>query len=330
MFKLTNISASRIKCFDTCLFQYYLKYVDKAEMRSNWGAAHGSLIHDVCEMYTNGTDKDYFGRLFKGYRGELTTLDRKGEMSLMESPLVWAKSREYHERTPYCGSCQYAVDEHCKVSNERLDSLTGCPKMLFDGSIEMLNKVFDRYQDHIWPKLLRSDDGFPVGAEYAFSIPLKERPDVPILGFMDLVVEEDEDTIQVIDYKAGKKTQTYEECRDDIQCRMYSLACRKEFIEDVNNKGYKYKNVVLTFDYFREKPVTLAFTEEEDAATERFIIDKIKEIESTEWIDRIVRDNEELETKTKFGQVAFTCKYLCDSKVCKEKWDGRFKLENEE
>jgi hypothetical protein len=191
----------------------------------------------------------------------------------------------------------------------------------------MLENVIDRYAD-IWPKLLRDDTGAIIGAEYRFEIPLAERPDVPIHGFMDLVIEENEDTVHVIDYKAGKHTQDFMKCRDDIQVRMYSLACRKEFIEDVNNKGYKYKNVILTFDYFRGKPITLALSAEEDAATERFVIDKINEIESTQWIDRIVRNDEELETKTRFGQVAFTCKYLCDSDVCKSTWNGRFKVED--
>jgi len=329
MLKLSNISASRIKTFDTCKYQYWLKYVEHATMRSNWGAAHGSLLHDVLEFYSNEEDTDWMKRLYKGYAGELETLDRHGEMAMMESPLVWAKVKEYHQKPKLCDVCPHAeTDENrCGISHEQLDALTGCPKPLFDESITMLEKVMARYQE-IWPKLLKDEKGAIAGAEYRFQIPLAGRPDVPILGFMDLVVEENEDTIHVIDYKAGKKTQDFMECKDDIQVRMYSLACRKEFIEDVNNKGYKYKNVILTFDYFRNKPITLALSAEEDAATEKFVVDKIHEIEQTEWIDRIVRNDEELETKTRFGQVAFTCKYLCDSNVCKDTWKGRFKVED--
>jgi hypothetical protein len=257
----------------------------------------------------------------------LETLDRDGEMEMMESPLVWAKEQEYQNKKPMCDVCPYAVGESCSISLEKLDQLTGCPRELFDGSISMLEEVIGRYTN-TWDKILRDDQGVPIGAEYQFAIPLEGRPDVPIIGFMDLVVTEDGDTVHVIDYKAGKKTQGYMECREDIQAKMYSLACRKEFIEDVSGKGYNFKNVVLTFDYFREKPTILSFTEEEDAATEKFVVDKINEIEGTDWIDRIVRDNQELETKTKWGQVAFTCKYLCDSDVCKANWDGRFQVKD--
>lgn len=327
MLKLKSISPSRIKTYDTCLFQYWLKYIAHAEMRSNWGASHGSLLHDILENYVNENDTDWMRRLYEGYAGELDTLDRHGEPEIMESPLVWAKQKEYHDKRPYCDTCQYADDDVCSISKEPLADLPGCPKSLFDESVSMIHEVMGRYET-IWPKLLRDPNGVPVGTEYQYSIALPGRPDVPMIGIMDLVIEEDEDTIHVIDYKAGKKTQDYQECMDDIQVRMYSLAARKEFIEDVNGKGYNYKNVILTFDYFRNKPITVGLTAEQDAATEQFVVDKINEIEATDWIDRRVRSNVEMDTKTRFGQVAFTCKYLCDSAVCQREWKGRFQTED--
>lgn len=100
------------------------------------------------------------------------------------------------------------------------------------------------------------------------------------------------------------------------------MASRKEFIEDVNGKGYKYKNVILTFDYFTSDPITVAFTADQDAATEVWTANKIKEIESTVWIDRIVRNNEEFAERR-----AWKCNSLCDSKVCASQWNGKFKAE---
>ena len=325
MLKLKSISPSRIKTFDMCRFKYYLTYHTDAVLKSNWGASHGSLIHDILENLSTGADPDWTARLYRGYGGVLDTLDRFQKPEIMESPLVWAKDPEFAEKKPYCDTCPYANKEanQCDISLDKLDNLTGCPKWLFDGSISMLEETISRYED-VWDKMLRDDAGVPIGVEYGFRIPLDARPDVPIHGYMDLVIEEDPETIHVIDYKAGKHTQNYAECRKDIQSRMYSLACRKEFIEDVNGKGYNYKNVMLTFDYFRNRPIILAFTEDEDRATEQFVLDKIEEIESTKWINRIVRNNEEMDTKTGYGQVAFICKYLCDSAVCKSRWDGRF------
>lgn len=328
MLKLKSISPSRIKTFDACKFKYWLNYHrPDVSLKSNWGASHGSLVHDVLENYSNGNDLDPIGRLYKGYGGTLETLDRYQEPEIMETPLVWAKPKDYADKQPMCDECPYAKEEEgiCGVSREPLNNLPGCPRDLFDKSISMVERTIDRYKD-IWPKLIRDENGSPIGCEYGFNINIPGT-DIPMIGYMDLVVEHDEDTIEVIDYKTGVHTQNYDECRRDIQVRMYSLASRRVFIDDYDKRGFKYKNIILTFDYFTKDPITLAFSEEEDLKTENYVRNKIREIESTEWIDRIVRDNTELETKTRFGQVAFGCKYLCDSAVCKKEWSGRFKAE---
>lgn len=327
MLKLSSVSASRIKTFDACKFKYWLTYCcPDVTLKSNWGAAHGDLIHNVLEHYSNKEDIDWVKRLFKGYGGQLSGINRATkELEQTPSPLIWAKPQEYKDKKPLCDTCPYAEDDFCSISLDPLDELKGCPRDLFDGSIAMIEKVMARYEA-IWPKVLKDKEGKEIGFEYGYNIPVSGT-EVPMIGFIDLILEEDPETIHVIDYKAGKHTQSYADCRDDIQVKMYSLACRREFIDDIHKKGYQYKNVMLTFDYFRGQPVTIAFSKEEDAETEVFLLNKIKQIQTTEWIDRIVRNNEELDTKTRFGQVAFNCKYLCDSDVCKANWKGRFKTE---
>lgn len=324
MLKLKNISPSRIKTFLDCLYKYWLTYHTDEELKSNWGAAHGTLIHDILENLSNENDTDWMDRLYRGYNGTLETLDRHGEPEVMESPLVWAKPVDFQEKRPYCDTCPYAVNGECSISKEPLDNLTGCPRALFDGSINMLNRVIVDYQSK-WLNILRDANGVPVGTEYKYEVALPGRPDVPMIGIMDLVIEEDPETIHVIDYKAGKHTQNFQECCDDIQVKMYALACEREFVWDVNDKGYRYKNVILTFDYFRASPITVAFSPEENAKTERFVVDMINKIESTDWIRRVVRSDHEMDTKTRFGQVGFKCKYLCDTAVCKRTWDKPFR-----
>jgi len=326
MLKLKSISPSRIKTFDMCKFKYYLTYCTDEVLKSNWGAAHGSLIHDVLEQYSNGSDLDPIGRLYRGYGGTLETLDRHQEPEVMESPLVWAKPKDYANKKPYCDTCPYAKNEEgiCGISREDLSDLPGCPRDLFDGSISMIERTMSRYEE-TWKHILRDENNAPVGCEYGFRINIPGT-DVPIIGYMDLVVEEDPETIHVIDYKSGTWTQSYDECREDIQVKMYSLACRREFIDDISNKGYNYKNVILTFDYFTKNPITLAFTKEEDDATEEYVLRKIQEIQSTEWIDRIVPNNEAFqERNARNGHKYFKCEYLCDSKVCARRWEGKFK-----
>jgi hypothetical protein len=306
-----------------CKFKYWLTYhCPNVKLKSNWGAAHGSLLHDVLENLSNGTDADWMNRLYRGYAGTLSTLDRYGKPEIMQTPLVWAKEKEFQDKKPYCDSCPYKQKETgtCKISGEALDALTGCPRMLFDGSVSMLEKTIKRYQNGVWQKILRDNNGVPIGTEYPFSIKISGS-NVPINGIMDLVIVEDSDTIHVMDYKSGAWVQNYAECYEDIQVRIYSLACRKEFIEDQNGRGHKFKNVILTFDYFTANPITLAFTAEEDAKTEKWTADKIKEIETTNWIDRIVKSNEDFAQKR-----AWKCRSLCDTEVCASKWKGRFEV----
>lgn len=315
MLKLKSISPSRIKTFDMCKFKYWLTYHTDNKLKSNWGAAHGSLLHNILECYANGEDMDWTSRLYKGYAGKLETNDKQGNPCLMETPLIWAKGKDYTEKRPYCDTCPYALKEDgiCTISLENLNNLSGCPRDLFDGSISMLESTINRYEN-TWKKILKSPDGKPLGTEYQFNI-LIDGTDVPMIGVMDLVIHEDNDTIHIMDYKTGSWTQTYEECRNDIQVKMYSLAARKEFIEDVNKKGYRYKNIILTFDYFTKHPITLAFTAEEDKQTELYVKSKIQEIQSTDWITRIVKSNDDFDWK---------CKSLCDTVVCSKEWKGRF------
>lgn len=322
-FKLKSISPSRIKTFDMCKFKYWLTYhCPDVTLKSNWGAAHGSLVHDVLEQYSNGSDLDPIGRLYRGYGGQLECLDRYQQPEIMETPLVWAKEKDYANKVPYCDTCPQAKVEEgiCGISREPLDNLPGCPKDLFDGSVTMVEKVIARYED-IWERLLRDERGAPIGCEYGYRVTVPGT-DVPMIGYMDLVVEEDPDTIHVIDYKTGSWTQNYEECREDIQVRMYSAASRRVFIDDVENRGFKYKNVILTFDYFTKTPVTVAFTEEEDKATEEYVRNKIHEIQSVDWVNRIVKSDDEFSERW-----AWKCRSLCDPNVCSSKWEGRFQPE---
>jgi hypothetical protein len=305
-----------------CKFKYWLTYhCPEIKLKSNWGASHGSLIHNILEHYANQTDLDWTTRLYRGYAGKLEEENKEGKMVAMESPLVWASKKDYADKALHCDTCPYLSEDSnesfCSISQDSINSLKGCPRSLFEGSISMLTTVIDKYTN-TWKKILKNKDGTIVGTEYSYKIPIIDT-DVPIIGIMDLVIEEDKDTIHIIDYKSGSWAQNYFECREDIQVKMYSLAARREFIDDVSGKGYKYKNVILTFDYFTSTPITLAFSQEEDLQTEKEVSAIVKEIESTETITRIVKNNSDFEDK-KFWK----CRSLCDSKVCASQWKGPF------
>ncbi len=308
---IKNASASRIETFNTCLFKYFLTYHEKAKLKSNWGASHGSLLHDILEKYANGADKDWMNRLYKGYGGVLITEDKFGASITLESPLVWAKAGDYKDVKPECDGCPFAKDDHCAINLQKLDSLKGCPRKLFEKSVKILHDVFRRYDPLYSNNLL-------IGTEYKieFTIP---GTDVPLVCILDLVVNRGNGIVEVIDYKFGNYTKDFDELSADVQARICSYAARKEFVDDINKKGHAYKHVFLTFDYFMQAPSTVAFTAIQDAATERSLIATVHKIKNTTEVTRLCGDKDPTSH--------WKCKAMCDPDVCRAKWKGVFKLE---
>jgi len=322
MLSINTISPSKIKTFDFCKFKYWLTYYrPDIQMKSNWGAEHGTVIHQILQNYVLGINKDWMSQLYDAYAGKLSATGRDGKQTILPTPLRVAKSSEYTDVKKNCDTCPYKIvnSDHsiCKINGENLSKLTGCPINLFKFSVEMLKKIIKRYEK-VWEYVLRDESNNIIGCEYPFKIQI---PGTEVIsnGFIDLVLRHNNETIEVIDYKAGKKTQSYAECLEDIQVRTYSLICRKIFIEDVLKLGHTYKNVLLTFDYFQGDPVTLAFSEEEDRATEKMIINKINEIKDVKYITRIVKNDSQLLSNWK-------CKSLCDINICKSEWSGPFEV----
>src|ERR1700741_1098952 len=161
---IKNASPSRIETFNTCLFKYYLTYHLKTPLKSNWGASHGTLLHDILEKFVNGQDKDWMKRLYDGYGGVLLTEDKFGATITLESPLKWAKPADFADEEPQCDGCPFNAGDTCKISNEPLDALTGCPRKLFEKSVRILNDVFRRYNP------LYNAKEFLVATEYKIEV----------------------------------------------------------------------------------------------------------------------------------------------------------------
>lgn len=306
--KLKSISPSRIKTYQQCLFKYWMNYHTDIELKSNFGAANGTLIHDILENYALGEDTDWAARLYSGYAGQLEIVNRFGKKEFLDSPLRWAKPKDFAEVQPRCDGCPFADDGRCKISREPLDALTGCPKKLFEDSHRMTEAALAKYGPIFADKDV-------ISAEYPINLPVGNTG-VPLIGIIDLVIASDVETVEVIDYKTGKWTQNMSECEQDIQTRIYSWAARRIFIDDELNKGYNYKDVILTFDYFNAHPVTLAFTKEEDEYTGQYVEEMVKRIEETHRITRIIGQ----------GSFNWKCKSLCDTAKCEENWEGAFEV----
>jgi putative RecB family exonuclease len=83
------------------------------------------------------------------------------------------------------------------------------------------------------------DDAFKVVAiEEPFSFMIEECP-VPIIGAVDLV-EEDEGTIIITDFKTSGKAYSLDEVDRNFQLTLYQIAARKS--------GYRDRDILLRFD----------------------------------------------------------------------------------
>ncbi|KKN15287.1 hypothetical protein LCGC14_0987460 [marine sediment metagenome] len=120
-----------------------------------------------------------------------------------------------------------------------------------------------------------------IAAEGFFKL---ETPDgVPIVGAIDKVVEINEDTIAIIDYKTARNALNTYELDTDIQLSMYDLAA--------SIKWPQYKNRVLILDYVRiNKKVSSYRTEEQQQDFRDFLVSiwtKMGNLEPEEATGRI-------------------------------------------
>ena len=128
-----------------------------------------------------------------------------------------------------------------------------------------------------------------------------------VRGFIDLVHEIDEDTIEIVDWKTGnrKNFHTQEEITEEVlmrevQPRLYHLAAY--FLYP------KYKNIIITFYYANDKgPVTISLSNDDLTATITALHKFIKTVSK----DSLIRRNR-----------SWKCK-MCSferNKVCDRVW----------
>jgi RecB family exonuclease len=100
---------------------------------------------------------------------------------------------------------------------------------------------------------------------------------VPAIGAMDKIVEIDDETIGVIDYKTNKYAASARDLKSDMQLSFYDLAASIMYP--------KYKKIVLIMDYLRTKPVFSYRTEEERKTFAEYVKGVYENILETEVED---------------------------------------------
>ncbi len=250
------LSASRLDVYQSCPFRYFLQYHLKLpELKTQSIATHkGSAVHEALELHVGGEDyekvlKDYYAK-YKVWEFD----DRKPNRGFP------------HPVEKNCDTCQWAIYDKagrtetiCSIAQRSILDFDGCPKPNFEDDLKLTKGVIHDENSVLNRKIL--------GAEVAFN---KEFDGFKVRGYMDLVTEIDEDTIEVLDYKTGNYTKNGEDAFKDLQMRIYSMVAKMIFPD--------YKYVLMTLAYLRKRPVTVIFTKEDDAKTHDFLQEAYKKI----------------------------------------------------
>lgn len=292
---LTSLSASRIKTFDMCLFKYFMNYVldPRVDLGTNWGACHGTVIHNVLEAYANG-DRDWRQRLLAEY----LKIDKYGKRLLEQAKLVdYTKPRPLYKCLT--AGCEHYADGTCMIEGAPVDSLSGCGRLLYGASIRMMEKYLAVHAD-IYKKKV-------IGVELDFRIEFD--PGKHMRGYMDFTYQDD-DVIHMIDYKTGRKwepSQNQAAIEADIQAQMYALALKCL---------YPNMSSILTFHFFMNRPITVWYKDSE--------LDDIKNKLIRKWneIEQFHIEYASLAKRIRDGQVDLpkVCQYLCKEDICDDQW----------
>lgn len=342
------ISASRVKTYEHCKYKYVLNYMiyecegcaetfytvemagsqqcpycgntkyHKPHMESNWGAVHGTALHEIMEHYAlavRGTLEDGTKVVSKDKKKWLDWRERLKEIYYRKedgtSIIDLAKPKDVANVDLWCDGCRKAdgLKTVCDITGERLVNMVaqgcnGCPKALYEESVVLMEKYMARYAPMLAQrKILGIETQFDIDLG---AIDIHGNP-VRMFGYMDLVTELDEDTIELIDHKFGSYVPQFSEFIDDLQVKMYSVAARQLFPQ--------YKEYIMTFDYARRNPLSYAFTAEDDECTRQLIRDHWTNIAAPQNVRRTM-----VQGNGNDPESSWKCRVMCSPSLCNKEW----------
>ena len=317
------VSPSRLKKALECQFQYFLSY--------EWGWADelftytfcsefGSSVHYTLEEYAEAKGKADYEAIYHKHMMDLKPFAKdmnKAPSKARKSFFIEKDCQNCSFFDPSSASCNimplHVAEDEEPITSQCIGDFEGCPKKLYYEGLGMVELAIKRYGKY-FDTGIKSEDN-PDGKVIGIEAPTREGadPDAPNItwglgedgkpikmnGFIDLVVEYDEETLLVIDYKTGYSVPDHDKFIKDLQPRMYSYAAKVMYPE------YKYHWV--QFDYFRSPaPLEHAFTDADDEQTRQKVTALYNAIAGAKTIKRRGED--------------YYCKYLCNRPFCDQKW----------
>jgi hypothetical protein len=261
--RVVKCSASAIERYCHCPFSYFMHYILGMESKAGKAALQGSIVHQAL---------DWMAGLRK--RGKTNVdpmwlLDRAWDELTAKSPEIEIRRVTTH-RDKETGRLKEAADfKKCRIAME----------------VVLANPYYNPYE----VKVIDSERWFAFempGDEWkCLDAEGKEHQFTP-RGFIDLVHEIDKDTIEIVDWKTGKREEFYTQIPIDetvlmreIQPRLYHLAAY--FLYP------KYKNILITFYYTNSGgPITITLSHDDLVITVAYLYQFFNAIRQDTLIQR--------------------------------------------
>jgi len=242
--KIHRCSASSLRLYQNCPFGYFLNYILGLRSKAGKAALQGNIVHQALE---------WMGKLKKRNK---TNVD---PMWLLDR--AWD---DWVDKTPHIA---------IRKTTTRIDKITGEYKEAADYKkcrIAMESVLNDKFYNPYCAEVLDTEKWFALempGKEWECVDENGKVKQFAIRGFIDLLHRIDEDTIEIVDWKTGSRTDlsTKEPIDEffltqEIQPRLYHLAIYLLYPQ--------YKNIIITFYYTNDQgPITISFSQEDIAQT---------------------------------------------------------------
>ncbi len=258
------LSASRIKTLKSCPMKFYLSYCapDRIEMPNSWGAANGTLLHEIFEEYASGERRDWQRNLMEKFRFAMNDPTTRDYVFKFSKGVKTSLADEIASSKRNCSGCPFmkvmsdGATIFCKAMGKTTKEFKGSPKKMIMDTIKLANVIFDDDFNPI-------DDLKVIGIEHEFDLTFENG--IQTYGFIDLISEVSEDTIEIRDYKSAKRVPSDRDIDEgwinrDIQMQLYYAVAKHCCENNIAPFSSKYKNILVTIHFLRKTPITMVYT----------------------------------------------------------------------
>jgi ATP-dependent helicase/DNAse subunit B len=211
------LSASKIKTFTSCSWQYFASYNLKIPQSGNSGASRGTVVHNLFELIAKPKHNHYIKKIWLAGSPEKIPAIKK----FLEKQFSYEKLNKSEEVKPI--KVKYGVKNNWESVCEMI----------------MVTLKFE---------FIDTSNHKVIHSEYEFDI-VNDSPKYAVRGFIDRLSEEDNGkTLKILDYKSSSKKFKGEDEDSNIQAMIYSLVARKIW------KNYDKYKASFFFMRFPEDP----------------------------------------------------------------------------